>query len=38
MTWKLAEAKNMFSEFLRSGPGFEGVDLERDTAPMRDIE
>ena len=27
-----------FIDFLMSGPGFEGVDLERDKRPLRDIE
>ncbi len=27
-----------FIEFLMSGPGFEGVDLERDKRPLRDID
>jgi prevent-host-death family protein len=27
-----------FIDFLMSGPGFEGVDLERDKQPLRDIE
>lgn len=27
-----------FIEFLMSGPGFEGVDLERDRSPMREVE
>ncbi len=27
-----------FIEFLMSGPGFEGVDLERDRSPMRDVD
>jgi hypothetical protein len=27
-----------FFEHLRSGPSFEGLDLTRDTSPMRDID
>jgi len=27
-----------FIEFLMSGPGFDGVDLERDRSPMRDVD
>jgi len=27
-----------FIEFLMSGPGFDGVDLERDRSPMREVD
>jgi len=27
-----------FKELLLDGPGLEGVDLERDASPMRDVE
>ncbi len=30
--------KPNFIEFLTSGPSFEGVDLERDRGPMRDVD
>ncbi len=30
--------KPNFIEFLMSGPGLEGVDLERDRSPMRDVD
>jgi len=29
--------KPHFIEFLMSGPGFDGVDVERDRSPMRDV-
>lgn len=35
---RLIGEKPNFIEFLMSGPGFEGVDLERDKRPLRDIE
>lgn len=30
--------KPNFIEYLMSGPGFDGVDLERDRSPMRDVD
>ncbi len=27
-----------FKQYLKSGPSLEGVDLERDKSPMRDVE
>ncbi len=30
--------KQSFTEYLRSGPSLEGLDLQRDRSPMRDIE
>ena len=35
---RLTGEKPNFIEFLMSGPGFEGVDLERDKRPLRDID
>ena len=35
---ELTGKKLGFKEFLMSGPSFEGLDLERDQSPMRDIE
>jgi prevent-host-death family protein len=35
---RLTGEKPNFIEFLMSGPGFEGVILERDKRPLRDIE
>lgn len=33
-----AKDKPDFIEYLLSAPSFEGVDLERDRSPMRDVE
>ena len=35
---KLTGKRPDFQEFLLSGPSFEGLDLERDRSPMRDVE
>jgi hypothetical protein len=35
---RLGSRKPGFIEHLRSGPSFEGLDLTRDTSPMRDID
>jgi hypothetical protein len=35
---KLTGKRPSFQEFLLSGPSFEGLDLERDRSPMRDVE
>ncbi|MBA2776762.1 MAG: type II toxin-antitoxin system prevent-host-death family antitoxin [Chloroflexia bacterium] len=35
---RLTGEKPNFIEFLMSGPGFEGVILERNKRPLRDIE
>ncbi len=35
---RLTGAKPDFIEFLLSAPSFEGVDLERDRSPMRDVD
>ena len=37
LKWERAMKENDFLEFLRSGPGFEGVDISRDQSPSRDI-
>ena len=35
---RLVGEKPNFLDVLRSGPSLEGLDLERDKSPMRDIE
>jgi hypothetical protein len=35
---RLASGRKSFLEHLRSGPGLDGVDLTRDTSPMRDVD
>lgn len=35
---ELTRGRQSFKEFLMSGPSMEGLDLERDQSPMRDIE
>jgi prevent-host-death family protein len=35
---ELTGARRSFKEFLMSGPSLEGLDLERDRSPMRDVE
>lgn len=35
---ELTGGRRCFKDFLMSGPSFEGLDLERDKTPMRDIE
>jgi prevent-host-death family protein len=35
---RLAGKRPSFKEFLMNGPSFEGLDLERDQSPMRDVE
>lgn len=35
---RLTGEKPDFIEFLLSAPSFEGVDLERDRSPMRDVD
>jgi len=35
---ELTGGRRSFKEFLMSGPSFEGLDLERDNTPMRDVE
>lgn len=35
---RLTGEKPGFVDYLMSGPSFEGVDLERDQSPMRDVE
>ena len=34
----LPEKKMGFIDYLRSAPSFDGVEIERDKSPMRDIE
>jgi len=34
---RLSGAKPSFTAYLASGPSLEGVDLGRDTSPMRDV-
>lgn len=35
---ELTGQRQGFKDFLMSGPSFEGLDLERDRSPMRDVE
>lgn len=35
---ELTGQRQSFKDFLMSGPSFEGLDLERDESPMRDVE
>jgi prevent-host-death family protein len=35
---ELTGQRQSFKDLLMSGPSFEGLDLERDKSPMRDIE
>ena len=35
---KLTGQRQSFKEFLLSGPSLEGLDLERDKSPVRDVE
>jgi prevent-host-death family protein len=35
---KLTGKRRGFKDFLMSGPSLEGLDLERDRTPMRDLE
>jgi prevent-host-death family protein len=35
---ELTGRRQSFKDFLMSGPSFEGLDLERDKAPMRNVE
>jgi prevent-host-death family protein len=35
---ELTGQRQSFKDFLMSGPSFEGLDLERDGSPMRDVE
>ncbi len=35
---ELTGQRQSFKEFLMSGPSFDGLDLERDKSPMRDVE
>ena len=35
---ELTGQRQSFKDFLMSGPSFEGLDLERDKSPMRDVE
>jgi len=35
---ELTGQRQGFKDFLMSGPSFEGLDLERDPSPMRDVE
>ncbi len=35
---RLIGEKPNFRDFLLNAPSFEGVDLERDQSPMRDVE
>lgn len=35
---RLTGTRQNFLEFLMSGPGLDGVDLERDSRPLRDID
>lgn len=35
---RLAGERRNFVDFLMSGPGLDGVDLERDRSPMRDVD
>ena len=35
---ELTGQRQSFKDFLMSGPSLEGLDLERDKSPMRDIE
>lgn len=35
---ELTGQRQSFKDFLMSGPSFDGLDLERDQSPMRDVE
>jgi prevent-host-death family protein len=35
---ELTGKRRNFKEYLLEGPSFEGLDLERDRSPMRDVE
>ncbi len=35
---ELTGQRQSFKDFLLSGPSLEGLDLERDKSPMRDVE
>lgn len=35
---ELTGQRQSFKDFLMSGPSLEGLDLERDKSPMRDVE
>ncbi|OJW27918.1 MAG: hypothetical protein BGO49_05835 [Planctomycetales bacterium 71-10] len=35
---ELTGRRQSFKDFLMSGPSFEGLDLERDRSPLRDVE
>jgi hypothetical protein len=35
---ELTGRRQSFKDFLMSGPSLEGLDLERDRSPMRDVE
>ncbi len=35
---ELTGQRQGFKDFLMSGPSFEGLDLERDRGPMRDVD
>mgnify|MGYP001021912106 CR=1 FL=1 len=35
---KLTGQRQSFKDFLMTGPSLEGLDLERDQSPMRDVE
>lgn len=35
---ELTGRRQSFKDFLLSGPSLEGIDLERDQSPMRDVE
>ncbi|MDG3008332.1 type II toxin-antitoxin system prevent-host-death family antitoxin [Paludisphaera mucosa] len=35
---ELTGQRQSFKEFLMGGPSFDGLDLERDRSPMRDVE
>jgi prevent-host-death family protein len=35
---ELTGQRRSFKDFLMSGPSFEGLDLERNESPMRDVE
>lgn len=35
---ELTGGRRSFKDLLMSGPSFEGLDLERDKTPMRDVE
>jgi prevent-host-death family protein len=35
---ELTGQRQSFKDFLMSGPSLEGLDLERDRSPMRDVE